>query len=175
MEETQRAYEAERPDRPHRHRYVMRRRVFLAGLAGVVLAACTRGAGSAVPVTSAEPLLVATPARDIWPLRYRQAPAEVREAYSFALSNSAVLKYVPCFCGCGAGGHHSNYDCFAGSQTTPGTFVLDAHGFACDTCVSVALESRAMLAQGLSVKAIRQAIDAKWSSVGPATHTPLPH
>jgi hypothetical protein len=72
------------------------------------------------------------------------------------------------------GGHRNNYDCFAKSQTTPGTFVLDAHGFACGTCVSVALESEAMLAQGLSVKAIRRAIDAKWSSVGPATRTPLP-
>ncbi|MDP9283071.1 MAG: PCYCGC domain-containing protein [Chloroflexota bacterium] len=152
----------------------MRRRSFLIGLAGLGLAACARGQDSVAPTMSAQLPLIATPSRNIWPAQYRQAPAAVQEAYAFALAHPAVLKYVPCFCGCGATGHLSNYDCFARSQTTPGSFVLDAHGFACGTCVGVALDSKSLLEQGLSVKAIRQAIDARWSSAGPATRTPMP-
>lgn len=151
----------------------MRRRRFLVGLAGAALVACSQKI-DAPARAGAEPPLLATPARNMWPLAFRQAPAEVREAYAFAIAQPQVLKYVPCFCGCGATGHRNNYDCFVNSEPTLGSFLLDAHGFACGTCVSVALESQSMLAQGLSVKAIRRAIDAKWSSVGPATRTPLP-
>jgi hypothetical protein len=152
----------------------MRRRAFLIGLAGVGLSACAGASRSPSPAVSAEIPLIATPARNIWPLAYRQAPSDVQRAYTFAVAHPAVLRYIPCFCGCGAGGHRSNYDCFVRSQSAPGSFVLDTHGLACGTCVSVALESEAMLTQGLAVKAIRHAIDAKWSSVGPATRTPLP-
>ena len=118
--------------------------------------------------------LLAAPAREIWPVPYRQAPAAVQTAYKFAVEHPQVLKYVPCFCGCGASGHLNNYDCFVKSEIGAGSVLLDAHGFGCGTCVGVALQSKALLEQGLSVRAIRQAIDATWSSVGPATPTPLP-
>ncbi|HEV8656052.1 MAG TPA: PCYCGC motif-containing (lipo)protein [Candidatus Limnocylindria bacterium] len=152
----------------------MRRREFIFAVVGVTLAGCSQELSPAAPAPTAELPLIATPARNVWPPQYRQAPAAVQEAYAFALSHGALLTYIPCFCGCGGMGHRSNYDCFARSQKTPGTFVLDTHGFGCGTCVNVALESKALLAEGFSVKAIRQTIDAKWSSVGPATRTPLP-
>jgi len=97
------------------------------------------------------------------------------EAYAFAVDHRAELRYIPCFCGCGtSAGHRDNFDCFVKDQTAPGTFILDPHGFACGTCVGVALDTKALLASGLSLKAIRAAIDAKWSEVGPATPTPYP-
>jgi hypothetical protein len=150
------------------------RRRFLVGLVAVGLVACTRTPGSIAPVTSGEPSLLATPSRNIWPLQYRQAPAAVKEAYAFAVSHSAILRFVPCFCGCGANGHVNNYDCFVRAESTAGTFALDSHGFGCGTCVGVALQTKALVEQGLPIKSIRQRIDASWSSVGPATRTPLP-
>lgn len=136
---------------------MVRRRAFLIGLAGVALAACTPDTSARPPGTSSELPLIATPARNVWPLAYRQAPAAVQEAYGFAIAQPQMLTDVPCFCGCGAMGHRNNYDCFVKSQTASGAFLLDAHGFGCGSCVAVALDAKAMLARGLSVKAIRSA------------------
>ncbi|HEY8861400.1 MAG TPA: PCYCGC motif-containing (lipo)protein [Candidatus Limnocylindria bacterium] len=152
----------------------MRRRELLLAAAASALAAC---AAPVVTKASAQPAssLLAMPLHDMWPMRYQQAPQAVREAYAFAVDHRAELRYIPCFCGCGtSAGHRDNFDCFVKDQTAPGTFMLDPHGFACGTCVGVALDTKALLASGLSLKAIRAAIDAKWSEVGPATPTPYP-
>src|SRR5437867_3206960 len=42
----------------------------------------------------------------------RRASAEVREAYRFAVANQEVLRYIPCYCGCGSEGHTSNASCY---------------------------------------------------------------
>ena len=152
----------------------MRRRELLLAAAASALAAC---AAPVVTKASAQPAssLLAMPLHDMWPMRYQQAPQAVREAYAFAVDHRAELRYIPCFCGCGtSAGHRDNFDCFVKDQTAPGTFILDPHGFACGTCVGVALDTKALLASGLSLKAIRAAIDAKWSEAGPATPTPYP-
>ena len=152
----------------------MRRRELLLAAAASALAAC---AAPVVTKASAQPAssLLAMPLHDMWPMRYQQAPQAVRGAYAFAVDHRAELRYIPCFCGCGtSAGHRDNFDCFVKDQTAPGTFILDPHGFACGTCVGVALDTKALLASGLSLKAIRAAIDAKWSEVGPATPTPYP-
>lgn len=40
-------------------------------------------------------------------------PKGTAEAYQFAVNNPDVLKYIPCYCGCGQlDGHTSNLDCF---------------------------------------------------------------
>jgi hypothetical protein len=115
------------------------------------------------------------PLRGVWPARYQQAPQSVREAYAFAVDHQAELRYIPCFCGCGTSvGHRNNFECFVKDQTEPGTFILDPHGFACGTCIGVALDTKAMVATGMRVRAIRAAIDAKWMGTGPATPTPYP-
>src|SRR5262245_34543854 len=41
-----------------------------------------------------------------------KAPIEVREAYRFAIANREVLRYIPCYCGCGEQGHTSNASCY---------------------------------------------------------------
>lgn len=152
----------------------MRRRELLLAAAASALAAC---AAPVVTKASAQPAssLLAMPLHDMWPMRYQQAPQAVRGAYAFAVDHRAELRYIPCFCGCGqTAGHRDNWDCFVKEQTGADTFILDPHGFACGTCVGVALDTKAMLASGLSLKAIRAAIDAKWSEAGPATPTPYP-
>jgi Protein of unknown function with PCYCGC motif len=152
----------------------VRRRELLVALAAAGLAACSAPVVATAPAQTANPLL-AMPLHNMWPMRYQQAPQAVRGAYAFAVDHRAELRYIPCFCGCGqSAGHRDNFDCFVKDQTAPGTFILDPHGFACGTCVGVALDAKAMLASGLSLKAIRAAIDAKWSEAGPATPTLYP-
>jgi hypothetical protein len=49
---------------------------------------------------------------DLLPADIRRAPAEVREAYRFAIANRETLRYIPCYCGCGSEGHTSNASCY---------------------------------------------------------------
>ena len=59
------------------------------------------------------------------PFDLRQVPAEVREAYRFAIANREILRYVPCYCGCGHEGHASNASCYVKDDSTPGNLVFD--------------------------------------------------
>ena len=59
------------------------------------------------------------------PFDIRQAPAEVREAYRFAITNRDTLRYVPCYCGCGHEGHTSNASCYIKDNSTPGNLIFD--------------------------------------------------
>lgn len=152
----------------------MHRRTFLVSLGSLALASCTAGAADPTPTTN-NAGLIASPARDLWPLQYRRAPAPVQEAYAFALAHPEVLHYVPCFCGCGvSSAHRDNYDCFVKTANGAGSYILDPHGFGCGGCVAIALEAKGMLAAGASVKAIRRAIDERWMGVGTPTQTPPP-
>jgi len=152
----------------------VRRRELLVAIAATALAACTAPAATSAPPKTASSL-TAMPLRDVWPMEYRKAPSAVQDAYAFAVDHRAELRYIPCFCGCGASaGHRDNFDCFVKGQTAPGTFILDRHGFSCGTCVGVALDTKALLGSGVGLTAVRAAIDAKWSGTGPATPTPYP-
>jgi hypothetical protein len=123
---------------------------------------------------SVVPPLGAHPVRGIWPAKYHSAPQPVRDAYSWAAMHENILRYIPCFCGCAADGHKSNYDCFVSDRTLNGWITMDLHGLSCGTCVSITLETAAMTAKGQTVRQIRAAIDARWSATGPSTPTPLP-
>lgn len=59
------------------------------------------------------------------PADIRQAPAEVREAYRFAIANREILRYIPCYCGCGTVGHTSNASCYLKDSSTPGNLIFD--------------------------------------------------
>jgi hypothetical protein len=153
----------------------VRRRQLLVAAAATALAACATPVVTMAPASQPANSLLARPLRDRWPVEYRQAPMAVREAYAFAVDHRDELRYIPCFCGCGTSAvHRDNFDCFVKGQTGPDSFILDRHGFACGTCVGVALDTKSLLASGLGLKATRAAIDAKWSATGPATPTPYP-
>jgi hypothetical protein len=55
----------------------------------------------------------------ILPEGLRTAPDEIREAYRFAVANRDVLRYIPCYCGCGESGHTSNASCYVKDSSTP--------------------------------------------------------
>lgn len=61
----------------------------------------------------------------VLPADIQQAPARVREAYRFAVANSEVLRWIPCYCGCGADGHTSNASCYLKDFSTPGNLFFD--------------------------------------------------
>jgi len=61
----------------------------------------------------------------VLPSDIRQAPEALREAYRFAIANREILRYIPCYCGCGVEGHTSNASCYLKDFSTPGNLVFD--------------------------------------------------
>ena len=157
---------------------VPRRRFLLAlALAGGAVGGCVR----LVPPAGVTPSalqrsggsLVARPSAEDWPEAFRAAGAEAQRAYRFAVAHRDLLEHVPCYCGCAASGHASNYACYVVSASGP--FVtLDPHGFGCGTCAAITADAEALLAQGLSHRAIRERIDAALGDTGPGTDTAHP-
>jgi hypothetical protein len=107
------------------------RRRFLAGAGLLLASACAPAASRPAPTseTAALPALGADPKLGIWPEQYQRAPASVREAYSWAVGHEPTLRFIPCYCGCAADGHTSNYSCYVRSALAGGRVILDPHGF----------------------------------------------
>lgn len=108
-------------------RVLTRRRFLVAGLTGLMAAACAQGQG-------AQPLdglrgLYARPDRDEWPAEMDQLSDEVRAMYRYAVANRDVLRWMPCTCGCVNGGHASNYDCYVREVLPDGRVRLDTMSF----------------------------------------------
>ena len=106
--------------------HVSRRR--LIGV-GAVLGAALAGCSTAKAPTPSTDAWVAWPADDVWPDRFATAPAEVQEAYRYAVANHDALQWMPCFCGCVAGGHRSNFDCYVREVRDDGSVLLDPMSF----------------------------------------------
>jgi hypothetical protein len=153
---------------------VVKRRQLLAAAAAALVTSCAQRAATRSP-TAYPAELAANPGSDVWPSAYRNAAEAVRTAYQFAAVNYETLRYIPCFCGCGlSSGHLSNYDCYVKAAKSGGWVLLDPHGLGCGTCVAITLEVIAMRDRGLSVRAMRAAIDGRWAQTGPSTGTPYP-
>jgi hypothetical protein len=99
----------------------MNRRKFLTrgllAVSGVALTDC-RALGAAEHRYRLAP-------ENILPPDIAKAPGEVREAYRFAILNRGTLRYIPCYCGCGADGHTSNASCYFKDSSTPANPVFD--------------------------------------------------
>ncbi len=100
----------------------------------------------------------------------------VRATYDFAAQHPEILKYVPCYCGCGADGHSANESCFIARRDAKGNVLeWDTHGFGCTICVDVAREAMQLYSSGADVVAIRNAIEKRWAAnVANRTPTPFP-
>jgi hypothetical protein len=83
-------------------------------LVGLFVASCA-GGGSA-------PELKMAPVSAL-PQEMRDAPANVQEAYRFAIVNKELLEQIPCFCGCVDMDHQSNYNCYVTEDGSPGAVV----------------------------------------------------
>lgn len=83
---------------------------------------------SACSAGSSQPDLKLAPFSAL-PQKIQDAPVQVRKAYQFALANQDILKYIPCYCGCGTEGHTSVKDCFVQEVRADGTVIWDEMGF----------------------------------------------
>ncbi len=106
------------------------------------------------------------------PAEVQKAPAIVRQAYQFAVSNPDALKNVPCYCGCGAVGHTSNYSCYIKEKKPSGEIVFDQHALGCSICVDITQSVMKMTSAGKPPQEIRAAIDRTFSQYGPSNMAP---
>jgi len=101
-------------------------------------------------------------------------PAEGQSAYAFALARPDVLRWLPCYCGCGGMGHRSNLDCFFQRRET-GAFTFEEHASYCDICIKTANLASEMMQDGKAMGEIRAAVDATFGGgAAPRTDTALP-
>jgi hypothetical protein len=100
----------------------------------------------------------------------------MRAAYEFAARHPEVMRYVPCFCGCGQIGHKDNHDCFVTARNSANKVVgWETHALGCEICVDVAYQAWQMFNTGATVSAIRDAIEKKYADrVSGHTNTPMP-
>ena len=98
----------------------------------------------------------------------QSAPESVRTAYQFAVANPEPLKNVPCFCGCGAVGHKSNYDCYIKDAPANGKIVFDEHALGCSICVDITQDVLRMTRDGRAPPDIRPEIVNTYSRFGPS-------
>jgi hypothetical protein len=100
----------------------------------------------------------------------------MRAAYEVAARHPEVMRYVPCFCGCGQIGHKDNHDCFVTARNSANKVVgWETHALGCEICVDVAYQAWQMFNTGATVSAIRDAIEKKYADrVSGHTDTPMP-
>jgi hypothetical protein len=122
----------------------MSRRPFLVGGAAfLATAACSSQSGNAKPQASAttvagdfEARFARFEAADeingdlskvVWPEFVTRADAEVKQLYEFQVTHGDVMRYMPCFCGCGqTAGHRNNRDCYVQDVAADGSVGFDS-------------------------------------------------
>jgi hypothetical protein len=68
----------------------------------------------------------ADPAKVAWPDWITRAGGDVKRLYEFQLANGELMRYMPCFCGCGrTSAHKSNRDCYVREVRSDGSVVFD--------------------------------------------------
>jgi len=105
---------------------------------------------------------------DQMPENVKSAPVKVQQAYQFAAANPEVMKHIPCYCGCGAMGHTSNYACYVSGVDANGKVNFDSHALGCSICVDITQDTMRLLKEGKSVAEIKTSIDQTYSKYGPS-------
>ncbi|MBI4733096.1 MAG: hypothetical protein HY781_13410 [Chloroflexi bacterium] len=105
---------------------------------------------------------------DLLPAEMQSAPVSVQQAYQFAAVNPDILQQIPCYCGCGAMGHTSNYSCYVQSVDTNGTITFDNHALGCSICVDITQDVMRLQQEGKGTQEIRTYIDSTYSQYGPS-------
>lgn len=100
------------------------------------------------------------------PMDVQNAPVAVREAYQFASINPAVMKDIPCYCGCENVGHKSNYDCYVSNVDDKNQISFDNHALGCSICVDITQDVMRMLEDGKIPQEARAYVDATYSKYG---------
>lgn len=102
------------------------------------------------------------------PTDVQSAPVSVQDAYRFAAANKEVLTQIPCYCGCGAVGHTSNYACYVSGEGQDGSLSFDAHALGCSICVDITQDTMRLLREGKGVVEIRSYVDQTYVQYGPS-------
>jgi hypothetical protein len=102
------------------------------------------------------------------PAEVLAAPAQVQEAYRFAIANPDLMTNIPCYCGCGDMGHTSNYACYVGGRNADGSVQYDTHALGCSICVDITVDAMRLLKEGKTTAEIRQYVDATYAQFGPS-------
>ena len=102
------------------------------------------------------------------PAEVKAAPVTVQQAYQFTAANPDVMKHIPCYCGCGAMGHTSNYACYVDEVDANGNVTYDTHALGCSICVDITQDTMRLLKQGKAVPEIKLYIDQTYSQYGPS-------
>jgi hypothetical protein len=99
----------------------------------------------------------------------------LKDAHIFAADHPEVASYVPCYCGCGSGGHKNNADCFVKGRDPEGRVTeWEPHGVSCAVCIDIAVDSMKMRNSGASVMAIRKKVQGDYRPRFPDSETPTP-
>ncbi len=96
---------------------------------------------------------------DQMPVQVQLAPVLVQQAYQFASANPEILQQIPCYCGCRAMGHTSNYSCYVQGVDANGVITFDNHALGCVTCVNITQDVMRLLRKGKSLQDIQTYID----------------
>jgi len=144
----------------HIHTKVLTLLVFLPLILSI-LTSCTTS-----PASGQSDLTMAS--MDGMPGEVKSAPTIVQQSYQFAAANPDVLKQIPCYCGCGAMGHTSNYSCYVSGVDENGTITYDSHALGCSICVDITQDTMRLLKQGPTVLEIKTYIDQTYTQYGPS-------
>jgi hypothetical protein len=102
------------------------------------------------------------------PHEVQSAPEAVREAYQFAVANPDITQGIPCYCGCGAMGHASNYACYVSGADAAGGLQFDSHALGCSICVDITQDAMRLTQQGKSIGEIKDYVDLTYARYGPS-------
>jgi hypothetical protein len=102
------------------------------------------------------------------PADVQKAPVSVQQAYRYAVANPDVMQSIPCYCGCGAMGHTSNYSCYVAGENQDGSVQFDEHALGCSICVDITQDAMRLQKEGKSIPDIRQYIDDTYAQYGPS-------
>ena len=105
---------------------------------------------------------------DGMPSEVKTAPVAVQQAYQFAVANPDVLQHIPCYCGCTAMGHTSNYACYVSGVAQDGKVSFDSHALGCSICVDITQDTMRLMQTGKTVSEIKTYVDQTYSQYGPS-------
>ncbi len=105
---------------------------------------------------------------DEMPLEVQRAPVAVRQAYQFAVANAALLRQVPCYCGCGAMGHTSNAACYLSNAAGDDVTIFDSHALGCSICVDITQDVMRLMQRGEDLAEIQAFVDGTYARYGPS-------
>jgi hypothetical protein len=66
-------------------------------------------------------------AKVVWPGFVTKAGPDVKQLYEFQVTHGELMRWMPCFCGCGqSSGHQNNRDCYVKAVNPDGSVVFDS-------------------------------------------------